>query len=269
MKKLFVFSDVHSFYEQLQAGLQAAAFDVNDADHILVSCGDLCDRGDGSVEVLDFLNGIPAERKICIAGNHEVLMEDAIRRGYLESYDLHNMTDKTIQQLTGMPGQDPLALYKMKKDRRWTEYRKHWRWYFETKHYIFLHGWLPCQMEIGWYAITAEKYDPNWRKASYQEWENAVWINGMDAWNRGIREQGKTVVCGHVHSSWGNAYLHQDGQEYPEDGRDTYVNYDPFIDEGIVSLDSCTMLSGRVNVQVIELSDAEWQEALENNSSFR
>ena len=45
MKKLFVVSDVHSFYNHLIKALNEKGFDKNNPDHWFVSCGDLLDRG--------------------------------------------------------------------------------------------------------------------------------------------------------------------------------------------------------------------------------
>ena len=45
MKKLFVVSDVHSFYTQLIKVLNEKGFDKNNPEHWFVSCGDLLDRG--------------------------------------------------------------------------------------------------------------------------------------------------------------------------------------------------------------------------------
>ena len=46
MKKYFVCGDVHSFYTYLKEALDNAGFDLNNDDHVFVSCGDLFDRGD-------------------------------------------------------------------------------------------------------------------------------------------------------------------------------------------------------------------------------
>ena len=45
MKKYFVVSDVHGFYDEMKKALDNAGFDIANPDHIFVSCGDLLDRG--------------------------------------------------------------------------------------------------------------------------------------------------------------------------------------------------------------------------------
>ena len=43
-----------------------------------------------------------------------------------------------------------------------------------------------------------------------------------------------------------------------------FAEYGPFIDEGIVALDACTVVSRFVNVYVIEVEDKEWEERKSN-----
>ena len=95
MKKLFVVSDVHSFYTQLIKVLNEKGFDKNNPEHWFVSCGDLLDRGPESQQCLKFVNSL--ERKILIRGNHEDLMEDAINRGVLVCFngELHSACEVT------------------------------------------------------------------------------------------------------------------------------------------------------------------------------
>ena len=78
--KYFVVSDVHSFYDEMVAALTSVGFDYNNPDHILVSCGDLLDRGNKTLETLKYVNGLPKERKILIRGNHEDLLTECIKR---------------------------------------------------------------------------------------------------------------------------------------------------------------------------------------------
>ena len=78
MKRYFVCADVHSYFDELIIALNKAGFDINNKEHIFVSCGDLLDRGNNSIECLDFVNNLPQDRKILIRGNHEDLLEDII-----------------------------------------------------------------------------------------------------------------------------------------------------------------------------------------------
>ena len=95
-KKFFVIADVHSFYDEMQVALNTAKFDIDNPDHVLISCGDALDRGPKSMEVLEFLMSVPKERRIFIRGNHEDLLEDCIKRRGFVLQDLSNGTLKTI-----------------------------------------------------------------------------------------------------------------------------------------------------------------------------
>ncbi len=257
MRKLFIFSDVHSFYEPLMTALDAAGFEKDNPDHIIVSLGDLCDRGPDSVKVLKFINSIPEDRKHCIIGNHELMMEEMITRGYELPHDIHNGTVQTVRQLTGVNDSEA-AILEMQHNFLWNLYKRSWITHAEIEDMIFVHGWIPCNSfpRFGIY-----EYAKNWRKASVRGWEDATWYNGMKAWSKGVKEEGKTIFCGHWHTSWGHANLHHQGVEFLDDyEKETiekeglYACYDPFVDEGIVALDACTVISGKVNVVVREIS---------------
>lgn len=68
--------------------------------------------------------------------------------------------------------------------------------------------------------------------------------------------EGKTVVCGHWHTSYGHSKLHSDGVEFPNkysaNPEHRYANFDPFVDNGIIALDGCTALTDKVNCVVLE-----------------
>ncbi|MDO4198779.1 MAG: metallophosphoesterase [Erysipelotrichaceae bacterium] len=260
MKKYFVLSDIHSFYKEMDKALKESGFDIDNREHIIITCGDCFDRGPGSVKLLNFLTKmIREERAICIRGNHEWMAMEAIDRGYLKSHDFHNGLDQTIKQLTDSKAIEDDIFYRMrlmKKNSKWNMYLDHLIDYYETDKYIFVHGWIPCDSEYGgmWFSRPL-KYKPDWRDSSPYEFEDASWLNGMEMWKEGIREKDKTIVCGQYHSSWGHAYLHNDGSEFLEDYNNNngtaYARHDPFKDEGIIAMDACTALSKMVNVLVL------------------
>ena len=99
--KLFVVSDIHSFYKPLIKALDEAGFDRNNEDHWLISCGDCFDRGPDSVELLHYLMSL--DRKILIKGNHDLLLEDLCKRGFPYSHDKSNGTVRTVQDFGGSP----------------------------------------------------------------------------------------------------------------------------------------------------------------------
>lgn len=67
------------------------------------------------------------------------------------------------------------------------------------------------------------------------------------------RVDGKTIVCGHWHCSWGWSHIKQDRKEFPQKNQvDWKKSFEPFIDDGIIAIDACTAYSGLCNVIVIE-----------------
>ena len=61
-KKFFVIADVHSFYTEMKRALDVAGFEINNPDHILISCGDALDRGSQSSVEFSF----EVTTKICL-----------------------------------------------------------------------------------------------------------------------------------------------------------------------------------------------------------
>lgn len=241
--KYFCISDVHGFYNEMLRALTKAGFDVNNPNHVLVHCGDALDRGSQPEEVLDFfMNKVPSDRRILVRGNHEDLMENAIARGVFGMHDFHNGTAQTAFKLTGTLNETE-ALFEMSRHELYNRYIRECLPYYETKNAVFVHGWVPCEV------VYPYKLDENWREG---DWKGARWINGMEAWSKGIRVPDKTVLCGHWHASWGHSHLHGDGAEFPNNYMGLKAHFSPFIDDNIVALDACTALSHKVNCYVFE-----------------
>lgn len=269
MKKLFVASDIHSFYDEWMKALTEAGFDINNEDHIIVVCGDLLDRGNKANKCLKFVLDLPEDRKVLIRGNHELLMDEIIyRKKYFDPWDYSNGTVDTVEQLTGIVEQydgrnsgwvvQQTMVESMKTHEGWKKYYDSTVMYAEIGNYIFVHGWIPGEpISVGMNA--AVKYIPEWRDLPYYNWKDATWLNGMQMWQYGVREPGKTIVCGHWHSSWGHHKLHRVCSEFDKDALFT-----PFEDEGIINLDGCVAHSGIVNCKVLEVTDDEWKEYYDN-----
>lgn len=250
--KYFIVADVHSFYDELMKALNDAGW-TNADDQCFVSLGDLCDRGPDTIKTLQFVNDLPKGRKILIRGNHEDLMESAISRGYFQMHDIHNCTTKTAEAIAKhevvtikhqkLDESDERAILEaVKNSKLWNDYFNSTVNFAEVGKNIFVHGWIPCKQG------SLEKQS-NWRSESAC-WERARWINGMKAWKNGAGIKGKTIWCGHWHTSWGHAYLHNYGVEFPEHGGKSH--FSPFIDEGIVAMDGMVAFSHKLNCKVLE-----------------
>ncbi len=254
-KKYFVISDIHGFYSEMITALNKAGFDINNENHILISCGDLFDRGKKNKECLEFVMSLPEERRILIKGNHEDLLEDLLlnRRG-IEAYDKHNGTLSTIEQLSG--GKQKYAgLEVLRNNELLKDYLYSLKDYYANKDYIFCHGYVPSETRYKEIVFNLD--------ASKEEWRSARWKNGMREWRINKYHQDvydeemldkRTIVCGHWHTSYGHANFHKVGKEFPSEGTSWKGQccFDIFMDNGIVALDACTALTHQVNVFVFE-----------------
>ena len=246
--KYFVCSDPHGFTTIMKNDLHNAGFEEGNPEHKLIICGDIFDRGEEPVEMYQYLKGL-GDQFIFIRGNHEDLFKDAYYEefkpyGMIGSWHhRHNGTDKTIYKLFNAGLDDEVLGWILDKSID----------YFETEHYIFVHGWIPCTEYDEWENPLTIKYQPNWRESDRDKWKYARWLNGMKMWNQGIVESDKTIVCGHWHCGWGNAVYHKENiDDMSLDDQEYFLSDHPFIDDGILALDACTVLNKKVNVVILE-----------------
>lgn len=257
----YVISDIHSFYTPMKKALDKAGFDPNNEDHWLIVCGDAFDRGDESLQVYNFLMNL--ERKILVKGNHDILFKDMLNRGYFKKYDFHNGTEKTFWQIADKEASNksidlPRYVYEI-MDEFWSQQVN----YFETQHYIFVHSWIPTNIEYKgtmkpWYQEGKTlTWMENWRNANDVEWEEAMWGNPFKRWQEGLNKTGKTIVFGHWHCSTGHAMLHEikisenESEGTISEFEDDAI-WEPFIHDNIIGIDRCTAYTGEVNVLVLE-----------------
>lgn len=251
--KYFVSSDVHGFYNAWIKALEEKQFNINNPEHKIIVCGDLFDRGSEAVEVQSFvMELIKQDKIILIKGNHEDLALELIQNYANYIYDIksshhwHNGTFQTLLQLTGMNYYDAITcLLEFKRLSIATDYVRNiipkMVNYYETNNYVFVHAWVPL-------APITNKFDTNWRNAGEKAWEKARWHNPVELYKRKLYLNDKTLVFGHWHCSafWANKNFELNG-EYGEK-----ACYEPFITDEIIALDACTVISGKVNVIVLE-----------------
>ena len=244
--KLFVVSDIHSFYTPLKKALDEAGFDPKNEEHYLLACGDCFDRGDESEELLHYL--MTLERKILVKGNHDLLLEDLCMREFPYSHDFSNGTAKTTYDLGGSPSFDECCRNTWN---RTAAYRDLLINYFETENYIFVHSFIPLTMVDTINTLGKHyEYREDWRDATRAEWEEAMWGNPFFKAQDGMNKTGKTIVFGHFHCSLGHL-ISSDGElsEFGENACwDIYRN----DDWKVIGIDKCTAYTGKVNVLVIE-----------------
>lgn len=261
--KNFVVSDIHSFYTPLIEELKNQGFDLNNRKHRLIVCGDLFDRGNESLQTYEFIKSLPKNRRILIRGNHEYLLRDCLKKDFPSDYDFHNGTVKTICQFAGVeyatfiflayePDENirrkewkkikKLPIFK--KLIKWIFESKDWVDYYEYKNYIFVHSFIPLTYNDKMSGYSAE-YNPNWRNASSEEFEDASWGNPIINFGEGYFDEeiknNKILVCGHWHCSDFHKFF-----EYKENEWSIYKG------KNLIALDKCTVKTKKTNVLVIE-----------------
>ncbi len=255
--RYYVIADPHGFFTELKTALEEKGFFSDPEPHKLIICGDLFDRGSEALALQEFvLDLMKKDQIILIRGNHEdltlKLLNEWHLRSYLQSHHNSNGTVDTVCQLTRS---NPVDL-------QWNDQVIGKRFlhsplvqkiipamvdYFETEHYIFVHGWIPCTALPRFLRGTEYFFDENWRHASSEQFARARWINGIEAAHYGMTEPGKTIVCGHWHTSFGHANYEGIGCEFGEG-----ADFSPYYSDGIIALDACTAVSGKVNCIVLE-----------------
>jgi len=253
--KYYVVADVHGFYTELKQALKEQGFFTDSESHKLIICGDLFDRGNEAVQLQEFvLDLMRKDEIILIRGNHEDLAEELIQHAHryyadtwtvMLSHHASNGTVSTLEQLTGIPISKAISdtkafIQKAKETPFIKTILPKMVDYYETKKYVFVHGWIPSTVD--------EKYDTAWRSANEHQWNVARWDNGIRlAIENEVLEPGKTIVCGHWSTSFGHHKYGNAPVEYT-DGAD----FSTFEREGIIALDACTPISRKINCIIIK-----------------
>lgn len=134
-----------------------------------------------------------------------------------------------------------------------------WVNYYETKDYIFVHAFIPVQEHIdfeksmicGYFVKTAEDtYREDWRNATQQEWEDAMWPCPWKQVKLGLNKTDKTIVCGHWHTSdfYNNLSNKNSKKKYT-------INENPIYKSKrykLIGLDACTAVTHKINVFTFE-----------------
>ena len=234
-RKLFVVSDIHGHYTILKNALDKAGFDKNNEEHLLVCCGDYFDRGHENVEVLKFFERL--KHKVLIRGNHEDLLLKLLESGKVLPHNYINGTLQTLVDFFGKfsinPVDDTIDFSgKTRTVDRMCEFINETENYFETKNYVFVHGWIPENCKSQEERI----------KASDELWEKARWKKWNENYNGESPVINKTLVCGHVPVFWAISL----------DPTRTERCTDIFYGNGVIMIDAGTYDSKHINVLVIE-----------------
>ncbi len=251
--KYFVSGDIHGFYDEWITALNDKGFNINNPEHILISCGDMFDSGNEVKELIKFIKSIPPKRRILIRGNHEHLLIDMINKGYAATHDIVNGTLNTILQLTNStekqfytnPTKVILKAHACEIE-DWI--LSEWVDYAEYGNYIFVHSFIPLLYRNGGSTTMNDYYDsntnlliynPNWRSAHYNDWKKCSWGNPLTFYKAGLFSEDKYIVTGHWHAS----ELHKSLGEN--------ITNEPVFYNKFIGIDANTLISNKVNVIVL------------------
>ena len=257
--KYFIFSDVHGYYSMLKKELIKKGYDENNPNHMLISLGDNFDRGPENIKMYEFLKLMKEKNKIILVkGNHEDLFLQMLYRGYAARNDYTNGTYATLQDFIDLFFETSIKdmfyynakeVYYTLRDEGIIDFFYDMKDYFETKNYIFTHGFIP----VNEFDYT---YKENWRNSNSDEFAVSRWKNGIQmSIDFHIGEKNKKIVIGHYHTSYGHAR-----KEYPtlnsfqlrEVEFCNNANFGIYEDENIIAIDACTHYSKKINVLVVE-----------------
>lgn len=277
--KYFVCSDIHSFFDEWMEALENAGYDSDNPDHMLIVCGDIFDRGYGTIETYNFLQFIPKERRIMIKGNHEELYLNLLKKPFPDDYDFSNGTVDTFLQISQIDSEhwykEWLNAFTIEESTKiWrkvvnkvrpseiTKWLKSDEWidYYELDKYIFVHSFIPTRIQKQYKeAFKLSNYAPsqlhpmylepvkNWReRATKFDWSESRWVCPWQMFINGLfdkeKEAGKILVCGHWHAS--------DFHKVFEGEKD---NFDIYQGENLIAIDACTAHSHKVNILVLDI----------------
>ena len=253
MSKYFITSDVHGFFNELMVALNSKEFDVNNSDHKLIVLGDLFDRGPDNRKVYEFVKSL-GDRFIYVRGNHEDLLGDCVREivygREVSEHHWHNKTVDTIAEFTQMNinAFRGFVRWENVNQTTWEVMKPILDWIdeksvdcYELDDNVFVHGWIPSS------------FRENWTK---ENWQRARWYNGMEMWENGFCLEDKIIWCGHWCCSYGWSRIRQKYKEFPpKNRREWEKSFQPFVDDGIIALDSCVSYSGFLNCVVYDEED--------------
>ena len=259
---LFVFSDPHAFYNETITALKKAGYNETNPHHKLVCLGDFTDRGEQSLEMYEYLHRLSIENKaIVLPGNHTKFFIDFLEGSYNPFNYLHNGLRETIADFWHRTSPfESWCLLEGQCDMTQENYAKwvdicrkeimdehpdllHWLKslprYFETKHYIGVHGAIDTKV-VDW-------HNPHCYRYNLIDWDALDFDDGYFFGSQ-INNTNKTVIIGH----FGTEQLRKMYQDIIKN--DTGDTYDILYrdDNKIIAIDATTNQSKKVNVLVIE-----------------
>lgn len=258
--KYFVVSDIHGHFKELKYYLYKAGYRYKNPKHKIIVCGDIFDRGNESLEVLTYVRRLQRKDKlILVRGNHENYFQMFLEGASIAWHWFNNGFYKTVNSLTGYADhfKSTMELWENNQSVEannvtYDTYLKYENWvrgdltsyyhwllpwlqqlpdYYETEHYIFTHA-----------GIDTNTYD--YRTPTSKSWFELQQDDGS-FFNKSICNTEKTVVIGHFATD-----RLRDMYNIPL----TNTTNDILVreDKKVIAIDTCTILTKRINVLIIE-----------------
>lgn len=202
----------------------------------------------------DFSNGTVLT--FCQIAGYNADTAYELRIGYHMSYGTYfdnEFIDQKCQTVWNMIK----AKVKKSEITKWIK-SKQWKNYYELDNYIFVHSFIPLnyvpdnskesyyrEYDIYNGITDAFEFNPNWRNAEDDDWEDASWGCPFVFFDAGLfdeeKKNNKILVCGHFRCSAFNEH---------------YLNlsdcHEIYKGDNLIAIDTTTALTNKVNVLVIE-----------------
>ncbi len=186
--RIYAIGDVHGRFDLLEAMVEKIEGDLRASppgQAIEIFLGDYIDRGPQSCEVVEWLIDAPplGDRRICLLGNHEAMLLEALADPARLPQWLMNGGEATLASY-GLPTLPPAPAAKHAAMLE----------AIPPRHRAFLAG-LPRSFELGTYLFVHAGIDPR-RPLADQDPEALVWIRRP--FLRSTIDFGRIVVHGHT-----------------------------------------------------------------------
>lgn len=236
--KIVAISDIHGHFDEMVEALYRADFIENDPKQLLVVCGDCFDRGNQNMDVFRYLTSI--ENKVIVRGNHEEMLYKVFNQKILDETDLYNGVDVTLFEFISKDNGKLMNHDEVNYavNNLYMPFLNSTVDYFETKNYIFVHGWLPYAYDKNGKPILVD-----YRIATDEQWFGARWTSWEEAFNNDLLYKGgKTIVCGHLATRFG--FVYDETRDRDDSGILRLANF--------IAIDANVMTSWRINTLVLE-----------------
>lgn len=176
------------------------------------------------------------------------------------SDEYQNFSDKVVAEISERQKRI-FNNQKLKEILNWIN-SDEWVNYYETKDYIFVHSWIPVKKYIDWEKSLAsgyfiyskdDEYRDDWHNATEDEWNDAMWGCPWKRAKEGLNKTGKTIVCGHWHTSdfFNNLRNKNSIKKYDITNNPIYKSKR----YKLIGLDTCTVVTHKVNCLVLKESE--------------